>query len=87
MLAVFISADSIKVGGAQPQSLDIKIQQPGDYFGIRFYPGALRDFFKLNLAEVTGQFVHRHYFPCDDYAYLNEAIYQRNYFHTSAQVC
>ena len=84
MLAVFISADSIKVGGTQPQSLDIKIQQPGDYFGIRFYPGALRHFFKLNLAEITGQFVDRHYFPCDDFAYLNEEIYQHNDFHTRA---
>jgi len=87
MPAVFISAGSIRVGGIQPQSLDMQIQQPGDYFGIRFYPGALRHFFKLNLSEITGQFVDSHYFPCDDFAYLNETIYQHNDFHTRARVC
>ena len=87
MPAVFLSTDSIQIGGTQPQSLDIQIQQPGDYFGIRFYPGALRYFFKLNLSEITGQFVDSHYFPCEDFAYLNEAVYQHSDFHTRAQIC
>jgi len=51
--AIFISAKSTQIGGTLSQALDIQIQQAGDYFGIRFYPGALRHFFKLNLAEIT----------------------------------
>lgn len=39
-------------GGRQSFAL---IQQSGDYFGIRFYPGALRHFFNLDLSEITGQ--------------------------------
>jgi len=49
--AIFISLCSSKIGGAQSKACDIQILQPSDYFGIRFYPGALRYFFDLNLPD------------------------------------
>ncbi len=85
--AIFISTDSIQIGGAQPQALDIKLQQSGDYFGIRFYPGALRHFFKLNLSEITGQFVDGQYFPCRYFSQLHHHIYQQSNFLQRARVC
>jgi hypothetical protein len=59
----------------------------GDYFGIRFYPGALRNFFDLNLSEITNQFVDKEYFPCRDFGSLHQEIYQRHDFFERKQLC
>jgi AraC-like DNA-binding protein len=85
--AIFISAESTQIGGAQTQAVDIQIHQAGDYFGIRFYPGALRHFFKLNLAEITGQFVDSQYFPCRYFSQLHHHIYQQSHFLSRVRVC
>ncbi|MDH3325611.1 MAG: helix-turn-helix domain-containing protein [Gammaproteobacteria bacterium] len=85
--AIFISEESIQIGGAHSQSMDIQIHQAGDYFGIRFYPGALRHFFKLNLSEITGQFVDSQYFPCRIFADLHHHIYKQKEFLNRAHVC
>ncbi|KPJ87742.1 MAG: hypothetical protein AMJ53_17675 [Gammaproteobacteria bacterium SG8_11] len=85
--AVFISLQGLKIGGAQTQTRDILIPQRGDYFGIRFYPGALRHFFDLNLGEITNQFVDAQYFPCRDFAQLHSRIYEYQNFYDRAQVC
>ncbi len=85
--AIFISAESTLIGGAHTQALDIQIQKPGDYFGIRFYPGALRHFFNLNLSEITGQFVESQYFPCRYFALLHQQIYQQDNFLQRVRIC
>ncbi len=85
--AVFIAPHGSKIGGAQSRARDIQILQPGDYFGIRFYPGALRHFFDLNLFEITDQSVDEKYFPCRSFGDLHNNIYQHQDFHERAQVC
>ena len=85
--AVFIGPHASKIGGAQTQARDIQILQPGDYFGIRFYPGALRYFFDLNLSEITDQFVDHQYFPCRLFGELHNTIYRCQNFHERAQLC
>jgi len=85
--AIFISTESLQIGGAQTQALDLQLQKPGDYFGIRFYPGALRHFFKLNLSEITGDFVGSNFFPCRDLAHLHESIYQQSDFRQRVRLC
>lgn len=85
--AVFISPYGSFIGGAQIQACDIQILLPGDYFGIRFYPGTLRYFFNLNVSEITDQFVDSHYFPCRRFGQLHNEIYQWQDFHTRAQIC
>jgi len=85
--AIFISAESTQIGGAQSQACDIQILQPGDYFGIRFYPGALRHFFKLNLSEITEQFVDSQYFPCRYFTHLHDHIYQQDHFLHRVRIC
>jgi len=87
MQAIFISTESIQLSGAQAQALDLQIQQSGEYFGIRFYPGALRHFFHLNLAEISGEFVDHHYLPCSTLPQLHETIYQQNSFSQRANAC
>ena len=85
--AVFISSHGSIIGGAQSRAHDIQILQPGDYFGIHFYPGALRYFFNLNLLEITDQLVDSHYFPCRDFVGLHNNIYQHQSFHERVHVC
>ena len=85
--AIFISPDGSMISGSQSQSYDIQIPQAGDYFGIRFYPGALRHLFKLNLAEITNQLVDEKYFPCDLFGTLHHKIYQHQRFYDRANVC
>ena len=85
--ALFISPHGSIIGGAQSQACDVQILQPGEYFGIRFYPGALRYFFDLNLAEITDQFVDNQYFPCRDFSELHNKIYEYQHFHQRSYVC
>ncbi len=85
--AVFISPHGSMIGGAQTRVREIQIVQPGDYFGIRFCPGALRYFFDLNLSEITDQFVDGQYFPCRDFGELHSSIYRCRNFHDRALVC
>lgn len=85
--AIFISPDGVKLGGAQSRLHIIPILQAGDYFGIRFYPGALRYFFNLDISEVTNQLVDSRYIPCRKFAELNNKIYSRPSFRERALVC
>lgn len=85
--AIFISPRGSIIGGAQSHVFDIQLLQPGDYFGIRFYPGALRHFFDLNLSEITDRYVDHQYFPCRKFAQLHNHIYQYQNFQERAQVC
>lgn len=85
--AVFISSHATIIGGAQSSACDIQILQPGEYFGIRFYPGALRHFFDLNLYEITDQFVDRKFFPSSDFAELHNRIFRVQGFQKRAQIC
>jgi len=85
--SVFISPYGLNIGGAQTQALDLQLMQPGEYFGIRFYPGALRYFFDLNLSEITNQFVDNQYFPCRNFGSLHHDIYQCDGFVERKLLC
>jgi len=85
--AVFISAHGSKISGAQSQAFDMQILQPGEYFGIRFFPGALRCFFNLHLFEITDQLVDHQYFPCQTFSQLHNTIYQSQHFQQRVDIC
>lgn len=85
--AIFISPHGSRVGGALIQPCDIPILQPGDYFGIRFYPGALRLFFNLDLSDITDQLVDHTYLPCRLFNELHDRIYELQGFDERAQLC
>ncbi len=85
--AIYIAPHGSKIGGAQSRARDIQILQPGNYFGIRFYPGVLRYFFDINLFEITDQFVDEKFLPCCGFGELHNNIYQYHSFHERARVC
>ena len=85
--AIFISRHGSIIGGAQSQATDIQILQPGDYFGIRFFPAALRYFFDLNLFDITDKYVESEYMPCKYFGELHNKIYERENFRQRAAIC
>lgn len=85
--SIFISPHGSIVGGAQVETRDIQILEAGEYFGIRFYSGALRHFFNLDLSEITNQLVGNEYLPCQYFSYLHQLIYQKNNYHQRVEIC
>lgn len=85
--AIYISPQGLMIGGAQQEAKDIPLLEPGEYFGIWFYPGALRYFFNLNLSEITGQFVDEKYFQCRYFSKLHTEIYRHANFVERVNVC
>ncbi len=85
--AIFISDTGSIIGGAQLQARDLYLPQAGEYFGIRFYPAALRHFFDLNVAEITNQYVNNQFFPCQCFAELHNILYQNSSFLQRSDLC
>lgn len=85
--AIYFSSRGIRIGGAQVQTQDLQLEGGEDYFGIWFYPGALRHFFDLNLSEITGQFVDAQYFNCPPFSNLHFAIYGQETFAARVKIC
>ncbi len=85
--SIFISPQGSMVGGARLEAYDIQILGPGEYFGIRFYPGALRYFFNLDVSEITGHLADQKFFPCRHFGSLHSDIYRRTCFRERAEVC
>ncbi len=85
--AIFISPLGSLIGGASLKSNEIQILQPGEYFGIRFYPGALRNFFNLDIAEITGQFADYKFLPCRFFKDLHTQIFRKKAYGERANVC
>lgn len=85
--AVYISPRGAMIGGALRESKHIKLLQPGEYFGIWFYPGALRHLFDLNLSEISDQFVDKEYFQCQKFFQLLDEIYEHKEFSARASIC
>ena len=85
--AVFFSPQGVMIGGAQTKAVDIPMLSAGEYFGIRFYPAALRYFFKLDLADITDDFVDAKFFPCELFSSLQEEIYETQGFFQRTELC
>lgn len=85
--AIYISPQGAMIGGALTETREVPLLQPGKYFGIWFYPGALRHLFALNLSEITGQFVDKEYFQCRAFFQLHSKIYDYEAFNDRASIC
>lgn len=85
--AVFMSRHGSFVGGVQSQATDIPIAQAGEYFGIRFYPGALPCFFADKVSEITDGYVSSDYFSCSNFSRLHESVYAQSDFLGRSNVC
>ncbi|MBL4583518.1 MAG: hypothetical protein JKX83_02770 [Pseudomonadales bacterium] len=85
--AIYIGLNGSLVSGTQQQAHDVQLFEPGQCFGIRFYPGALRHFFDLNLQEITNEFVDTAFLHCGNFASLHQKIYIQTSFEQRANIC
>jgi len=85
--AIYISSQGSMIAGAQFETRNVQLLEPGEYFGIWFYPGALRYFFDLNLNEISGQLVDNHYFQCKHFSRLHDEIYRYKDFIERTNIC
>ena len=56
--AFFMSPLGIKIGVINKHAFDLQLLQRGEYFGVRFNPGALRCFLDIDLSEFSEQIVN-----------------------------
>ncbi len=85
--ALYISEQGVQVAGALTHLHEVRIPQAGDYFGIRFHPGALRRLFKIDVSEITDGFVDSKFIPCGQLKDLHERIYDQKSFDQRVAVC
>jgi AraC-like DNA-binding protein len=83
--AIFFCKDGAFLGGTLSQATAMRLMAPGEYFGIRFYPGALRQFFSVDLAEIQDQFVDLKFLPATAMHNLPQEVYRFESFRQRAQ--
>lgn len=85
--AMYISPHGVILGGALQQAQDLQLLAAGEYFGLWFYPGGLRHFVDINLAEITDQFISAPDLQCRQFSSLPELIYRHRGFSARARAC
>lgn len=85
--ALFVSQYGTLIYGGVTQALDLKLPAPGEYFGVRFYLGALRHLFKVNINEIGNQVVDSGFLSSAFVSRLHETIYQYASFSSRAKIC
>lgn len=85
--ALFVSQYGTSISGGITQALDLKLPAAGDYFGVRFYPGALRHLFRVDINEIGNRVVDCDFLPSPFVEWLHEAIYQYSSFSSRAKIC
>jgi AraC-like DNA-binding protein len=85
--AIYISNQGSMIAGAHNKTRVIQLLKPGEYFGIWFYPGALRYFFNLNLNDISNQIVDNNYLQCNNFSRLHAEIYRCTDFVERTKIC
>ena len=85
--ALFVGADGVMVSGGISQAIELQLPALGEYFGIRFYPGALRHLFNVDLNEISNQLVDSQFLGSPFIDQLHHHVYQYTDFQQRAQLC
>lgn len=85
--ALFVSQYGTLISGGVTQALNLKLPAAGEYFGVRFYPGALRHLFRVDINEIGNCTVGGDFLPSPFVARLHEVIYQYSNFNSRAKIC
>ena len=85
--AIFMSQDRCLLGGAHDYAHEIVLTEPGEYFGVRFFPGALRYFFDVDLVEIANSFAGYEYLPHTGFHNLADRLYSLADFPARVKLC
>lgn len=85
---LFFSTCRQSFGGTQQTILEVPLTMArGEYFGIWFYPGAMRRFFNVDISEVTNQVQGLDYLSEPNYRNLGERLYACKSFSERILLC
>ena len=85
--ALYVSEYGTMISGGLTQAIELKLPSAGEYFGIRFYPGALRHLFRVNINEIGSGIIDGKFLPSPFITHLHDVIFQYADFHSRAKVC
>jgi len=85
---LFFSSCRESFGGTQSKILEIPLTIPdGEYFGIWFYPGAMRHFFNIDLSEASDTVFGLDFLEAPVLRNLHERIYDEVSFENRISLC
>lgn len=85
---LFFSSCRESFGGTQSKILEIPLTIPdGEYFGIWFYPGAMRRFFNIDLSEASDTIFGLDFLQAPVFRCLHERIYDEVSFESRIGLC
>ncbi|MCV2401743.1 helix-turn-helix domain-containing protein [Marinomonas sp. C2222] len=84
---LFFSSKTSMVGGTRLSILEAQLLEPGEYFGVWFKPGMFRQFFNVDLADITQAVVDDDYLSNRHFSYLGERLYDKKGFQEKVALC
>jgi AraC-like DNA-binding protein len=85
--ALFVGQHGSMISGGIRQALELQLPAAGDYFGIRFQPGALRHLFNVDINEIGGGVVDSQFLPSAFIKHLHESLFDVADFRSRARIC
>ncbi|WP_158587182.1 helix-turn-helix transcriptional regulator [Motilimonas pumila] len=86
-ISLFFSPHKVMVAGTQRQLRRFTFPYAGQYFGIAFYPGAIKDFFRVDLTEAKDCLLGDDFLPAAQLRDLHHQLYEVTEFEQRVQAC
>ncbi|RXJ66754.1 hypothetical protein CS022_24495 [Veronia nyctiphanis] len=88
MEAFYISSCGVIISGIQESAFDLNLSKPGQYFGIRFFPGGLQCLFDITPSSISSKLMDAtHVCNGNEKLDLHNQIYQHSDFNTRIKFC
>jgi AraC-like DNA-binding protein len=84
---LFFSSRGGLVAGSQLSILEVQLMESGEYFGVWFKPGMLRQIFDVDLSDITQRLVQDDFLSNRDFLHLSNRLYEKSTFLERVQLC
>lgn len=85
--ALYVGRQSTVCAVSLTRTVDFQLPAAGEYFGVRFFPGALRRLFGLDLTDTSGQLLDAAYLPDKILSSLHKHLFRYDSFEWRVKVC
>lgn len=85
--AIYVGKQATLCTSPLTEPLDFQLPEAGEYFGIRFFPGALRRLYSLDLTHTCGQLLGGAFLPDTTLSSLHRHLFQHQAFEKRVEVC
>ncbi len=85
--ALYVGRQSTICAISLTKTVDFQLPAAGEYFGVRFFPGALRRLFGLDLTDTAGQLLDASYLPDKNLSSLHKHLFCYGSFERRVKVC